>query len=265
MERKFVSELGREVAEGKRRHSKKVLIAAASAVTCAFLFGSAAFLLPVLAAVEQAGMPVNWLPIMPTDDDYIIYNQDDGYLHYEEWTVATPFEVKRSATLKVTEFDQSNSDNGNVYNKFVYSMGVNAQSLYYLETWDRVVGKLTIPFVPDNAEDVPEFTITMYVNDKPAKDVDMVDTTFDAYDPETPDDDKAIVVEVKLGQYETVGDDGNTIVASVTDGDSLSIQVMIKTPFYADLLDGVGDEIEDAVADLGVEETAFPGVSDVEI
>jgi hypothetical protein len=275
MERKFESELGKSVVEGKTKHSKKVFATLTAAVTCALMFGSAAFLLPVLAEQEQTGMPVTWIQVNEsTLYDYVFFvpdddpETDDEPLHYDDWPAEiAQFEVKRAMNLKVTNFDQSNSDSGMEYNKFVYSMGVNVQSLDELVSWDKVVGELSIPYdlVTSDAEEEIDVTSTITVATTTPEGVSVttvvaqinVDDSwvYKEYD----DDEGKIYVKVSLGTY--VNLDLSEGDLSVVDGDSVSIQINVKVPSYMDFFDQTASDFG-YVADLMLVEEAFSGLDD---
>jgi hypothetical protein len=272
LERKFESELGRSIARGEARHFKKTSVIVTAVVACALMFGSAAFLLPALAQEPlQLNKPVTWIEVNEgTQYDFAVFEQDedpmteDALLHYSDPVLAPDnFEVKRSMNLKVTDFDQPNSpDAGIQYNKFVYSMGVNVQSLDNVGSWDGVVGSLSIPYTIVDNEDEIDVTPTILVNGEAVTNGDIVSYDYvEGY----------IVVTVELGSYSVVewvvvveGEEPvpTTVEKSVVSGDYISIQVLVKVPFYEDIVDQEGELVDGALERLALDEEAFPGLDD---
>lgn len=238
MEQKFDSELGKRVARGGfRAPSKKVAILAVTLSACALMISSAAFMLPAIAGAEL-GKPLYWEDIVTAQNDYLVY-EDGVIVHYAEDQLGTetPFDVKRTATLKAAAFDSPSEFSIAQYNKFVYSVNVNLRNLTNFAPDGAVVGVLTIPYIGTTE---PVVSWTMSEDDLLVNSSDDVNPEFVPVDVMTAEGLITAVVSLPEG-YEYV------------EGSQISIQVMIKVPLYTpvpweeDIVEEAFPEFDDLV------------------
>jgi hypothetical protein len=215
MEKKFESELGKRIVEGKNRQSTiNVGIIAAAVVSCALLVGSAAFLLPAMAGAETSAA-VDYIELIDAEDDYLVYVEGLGLVHVADEPLDGIWDVKRTASLKQATFDSPSVMSDAQYNKFVYVLNVNLRDLTTFVPEGTVVGQLTIPYTGTSD---PLVTQTM-----------LVDGTLVAATP-------ALVALVTDVDGNVVGISCEVALpdldAAYAAGNMISIQIMMKVPLY---------------------------------
>lgn len=254
MERKFESELGKRISEGKKRSSTiNVGIMSAAVVAAALLVGSAAFLLPALGA--ETGKPVmEELMAIENQDDYLIYVEESEIVVHDDGDDGMTdgqYDVRRIVNLKEKTITSTFSPYYHEYNLFVYNINIVLSDLTHVgQPVGMLVGELEIPYTyADEEDDVKSVSWFMMVNAAPV-DVNPATVTLPSVDYQF------IFIAVCLPQLGSV-----EVPIEYTVGDNIQIQVSVKVPFFHDLYP---DSEPGPVEVPGVDETAFGEYYDVD-
>lgn len=233
MEKKFESELGKRIVEGKKRQSTiNMGVIAAAVVSFALLVGSAVFLLPAMAGAET-GKPV-MIEVIPIEgqDDYLVYvAESDEIVHTDSVAIDEKYDLKRMVTLKEMTYTSPNAPYDKDYNMFVYNVNVVLRDLTNVGSPEgMILGTLTIPY---SGSVVAATSMSIAVNLVELPDILPASVTTDLEND-----------VITVGVFLPAG-------ISYAAGDNIQIQVTAKVTWYS------------AVPVLDVVEEAFPAFFDL--
>jgi len=233
MEKKFESELGKRIVEGKKRQSTiNMGVIAAAVVSFALLVGSAVFLLPAMAGAET-GKPVmtEVVPILGQDDYLVYVAESDEIVHTDSVAIDEKYDLKRMVTLKEMTYTSPNAPYDKDYNMFVYNVNVVLRDLTNVGSPEgMVLGTLTIPYT---GSVVAATSMSIAVNLVALPGILPASVVTDL-------ENDVIAVKVFLPAG-----------ISYAAGDNIQIQVTAKVTWYSE------------VPVLGVVEEAFPAFFDL--
>ena len=250
MEKKFESELGKRIVEGKKRQSTiNMGVIAAAVVSFALLVGSAVFLLPAMAGAET-GKPVmtEVVPILGQDDYLVYVAESDEIVHTDSVATDEKYDLKRLVTLKEMTYESPSAPYDKDYNMFVYTVNVVLRDLENVVSPESMVlGTLTIPYT-GNALPTTSWSIAVNL-------VELTGIIPASVATDLENDEISVQAFLPAG-------------ISYASGDNIQIKVTIKVLYYAPVpVDGVVEEAFPAFSDLsdlpvaeaGVDQTAYSG------
>lgn len=164
MERKFGSELAKEVAQHRRGlFDRRTRIVFAAVISCAVMVSGAAAVLSIKASAAQGGATeFEYLFDEGTKVDYLVVGDDESVTYTCVAPEEDDFIIKRASTLKMTEFSSPGSS-PNVYTKFVYSMNVKLRDIVWIESGvaGMKVAQLTVGGFGESAPSIVTASVTI--------------------------------------------------------------------------------------------------------
>lgn len=254
MERKFESQLGKHIQEGKKsRCAVNLGVVVVAVVSFSLLMGSAALLLSAMAGEEVGKPDMNEYLAIAGEDDYVVYVSDSKELVHDDGDDLTDYDLKRNVSLKEKTYTSPNSAYFKEYNSFIYTVNVVLRDLSEVGSPEgMVLGTLTIPYTGE----ITTQSMSIAVNQTVMAE-SIVPATITPPNPE--DEVPCIFIEVVLPEL-TWTVDGTEVSQEYAEGDKVQIQVSVKVPFFHDLYP------EDPLVPVpvpGVVEEAFPEFSDL--
>lgn len=254
MERKFESQLGKRIQEGKKRGCAVNLgVVAVAVVSFSLLMGSAAFLLSALAGGEIGKPVMDEYMAITGEDDYLIYVSESEELVHDDGDDLTNYDLRRIVNLKEKTYTSPNSPYFKEYNSFVYNVNVVLRDLSEVGIPEgMVLGTLMIPYTGEITTQSMSITVNQIVMAE-----SIVPATITP--PNEEDEVPCIFIEVFLPELTWIVDEVE-VSQEYAEGDNVQIQASVKVPFFHDLYP---DESEVPVPVPDVVEEAFPEFFDL--
>lgn len=237
MERKFESDIGVRISEGKRGASRKAILGISAIAACALLFGAASY---SFAVSENAPVEITELPIfVQAPDEYAVLEEGD-------------VDLARSMSLKYrSTLPPGNGDSGNT--KLIYSVNMQVKSTADIDFADLIAGELSVMYqLPVTASVTIACTVTV---------AGEIPISYECAIGEYSVIDSVVVVDASVPTelitgYDDVLDENGDVVSvpvtveyTVADGDSISwlITVAVSIP---DLLVTLTEDAWPALVDI---------------